>query len=275
MEALLRKVPPADLPKILNGLDTDTKAQLEKSFPAPFSVCEFEDDVDDEEKPFIMCPSNRVAPGEYRSPWSNKVFKADGKEGTSKTNQNDKSLLEIETKFNNVWAAYARLYYGSEAVSSVYLGETESKQFLGVFCIHKSCDEGLWNGYHIVQMDDPKEGSCRYHVSSTVLAVVNPEHELKDTSVEFSSFLTKQTSKVMKIEKFSMDEYHLQNIGSLVEANEIDIRTQLEQVHMPKTKEVMDTIQKEPEAPREMNPLMGLIMDSTVLKKKQMGEGLS
>eukprot|EP00527_Entomoneis_sp_CCMP2396_P003317 CAMPEP_0198143890 /NCGR_PEP_ID=MMETSP1443-20131203/11416_1 /TAXON_ID=186043 /ORGANISM="Entomoneis sp., Strain CCMP2396" /LENGTH=281 /DNA_ID=CAMNT_0043807193 /DNA_START=197 /DNA_END=1042 /DNA_ORIENTATION=- len=274
MEALLRKIPPADLPKTMEAaekvVDKATMAKLEKTFPVPFTVCSFDDD--DDEKAFIMCPSNNVADGEYRSPFTNNVFKKGGKKGSAKSKQTDEVLLDLEKKFNNVWEAYTKLYYGREAVGSVYLGETAARQFLGIFCIHKSCEDGLWNSYHEVQMDDPEEKTCQYHVNSTVWVVVNPDHDYKDnTTTDVSAYLTKRTSKVLKIEKFFLEEYHVQNIGSIVEANEIDIRSNLEQVYLPKTKDIMDTIQKEPEGPRQVNPLMGMIMDSSVLKKKKMG----
>mmetsp|Transcript_32798 Transcript_32798/g.68394 ORF Transcript_32798/g.68394 Transcript_32798/m.68394 type:complete len:220 (-) Transcript_32798:167-826(-) len=219
-----------------------------------------------------MCSDNKVAEGEYRSPWTNNVFQKNGENGSAKNNQLDETLLDLERKFNNVWSVYTNLYYGSEAVGSCFLTETDSKNFVGIFCIHKSCSDGAWNSYHVVQIDDPNEKTCQYHVTSTVWVVVNPEHGYDDTTVDISAHLTKSTSSVMKIEKFSLDEYHLQNIGTIVEANELDMRSHLEQVHLPNTEAVMDKIQKEPETPRQVNPLMGMIMDSSLLKKSKMGQ---
>lgn len=210
--------------------------------------------------------------GEYRSPWSNKVFTKDGKKTTTNSQQTDEALLKLEKKFNNVWSAYAKLYYGADAVSSCYLGETDSNSFLGTLCIHKSCDDGMWCSHHVVQMDDPEETTCQYHVTSTVWLVVNPETPNETTTLDISAFLTKTTSRVMKIEKFSLEDFHLKNIGTIVESNEIELRSSLEQVHIPKTKDIIDSIQKEPEGPRQVNPLMGMIMDSSVLKKKKLGE---
>ena len=260
-----------------SSLDQKAKDKLENDFPVPFAICEFDDDSKPKkEKTFIMCSHNKVATGEYRSPWNNKVYKKGGIECPStKSPQTDDMLLDLEKKFNNVWSAYAKLYYGSQAVSSCFLGETESKNFQAVFCIHKSAEEGAWHSYHIVHMDDPEEKTCRYHVKSTVWVTVNPDcSDYTDpTKVDISAYLTKTVSKVMKIERFFLEEYHLQNIGSIVEANEIDIRSNLEQVHIPKTKDIMDSMQKEPEKPRPaVNPLMGMIMDSNVLKKKKLGQ---
>ncbi|KAL7580951.1 hypothetical protein ACA910_005767 [Epithemia clementina (nom. ined.)] len=290
METLLRKIPPAEMGKTMEGifqkssLDQKEKDKLEKDFPVPFAICSFGDsssggDKKDikKEKTFIMCNHNKVANGEYRSPWNNKVYKAGGVKTSTKSPQTDDMLLDLEKKFNNVWSAYAKLYYGSQAVSSCFLGETEDKKFQAVFCIHKASDDGAWHSYHIVHMDDPTEKTCQYHVTSTVWVQVNPDcseynSSSHPTKVDASVYLTKSVSKVMKIERFFLEEYHLQNIGSIVEANEIDMRSNLEQVYFPKTKDIMDSIQKEPEKPRQVNPLMGMIMDSNVLKKKKLGQ---
>ena len=256
-----------------SSLDPKAKEKLDQEFPVPFAVCTF--DGDTKGKSFIMCRQNKVKDGEYRSPWSNKVYKKGGVKTSTKSNQTDEMLLELEKKFNTVWSAYAKLYYGAKAVSSCFLGETEEKKFQAVFCIHKACDEGAWHSYHTVLMDDPEEKTCQYHVTSSVWVKVDPDcSEYTDpTTVDASALLTKSVSKVMKIERFFLTEFHLQNIGSIVEAVEIEIRSNLEQVLLPKTKDIMDTIQKEPEQPRQrVNPLMGMIMDSNVLKKKKLGQ---
>lgn len=62
---------------------------------------------------------------------------------------------------------------------------------------------------------------------------------------------------------------HIENIGTILEANEIEMRSNLERVLIPNTVEVIGAIQKEPEAPKAVNPLVGMIMSSDVLKKKK------
>jgi hypothetical protein len=66
---------------------------------------------------------------------------------------------------------------------------------------------------------------------------------------------------------------HIENLGTLIEANEIDLRSSMERVHVPKTQEIMNDIQKsEPKRPVAVNPLMGMIMNSDMLKKKLANE---
>jgi hypothetical protein len=61
---------------------------------------------------------------------------------------------------------------------------------------------------------------------------------------------------------------HIEHIGTLIESNEIDLRSNLERVLIPKNHETLDAIQKKQISRPQMNPLMGMVMNSDVLKKK-------
>jgi hypothetical protein len=62
---------------------------------------------------------------------------------------------------------------------------------------------------------------------------------------------------------------HIENIGDIIESNEIDLRSMIEQVHVPKTQSILIDIQKQaPKKPQGPNPIMGLMMESDVLKKR-------
>jgi F-actin capping protein, beta subunit len=284
----------------------------------PFDILEFEDN-DDGEKDFIACRSNKVSgsggsSGDYvfRSPWTNKVYNASsvlGKQkSTTKTTKMkssdaacnssmDEDLYVLQSKFNGVWEAYKNLYYGHEAVGSVYLSETspspttaDQQAFLGFFAIHKKCTQGSWNSMHIVTMDSmtptQDQDACTYRVSTTVLMVLdNPDVNSNDddekvdaskskTRVDISAFLQKDVTKECKIQRSILEMCHIENIGTIIEANEIELRSNLERVDIPNAKEVMDSIQKEPERPRgQVNPLMGIMMGSDVFQKRKKNAG--
>ena len=139
--------------KLAKGLSKsskpDEKEALLKLYQLPFRVLEFDDD-EEEEKNFIACHSNRVGAGEhvFRSPWTNKVYNAGVVSNKMKSSQStinssmDEDLYLLQSKFNGVWEAYKNLYYGHDATGSVYLTETESKDFQGFFGISKRCEEG-------------------------------------------------------------------------------------------------------------------------------------
>ena len=93
------------------------------------------------------------------------------------------------------------------------------------------------------------------------------------TKVDLSANVSKETSKTCKVSSSSISSSHIENIGTLIEANEIDLRSTVERVHIPKTHEIMNDIQKsEPKRPVAVNPLMGMIMNSDMLKKKLANE---
>jgi F-actin capping protein, beta subunit len=271
----------------------------------PFTVLEFEDNTDGE-KHFITCRSNKVTAGGgssgdfvYRSPWTNKVYNAastsnKAQHTTSKLKSSDaacnssmdEDLYELQTKFNGVWEAYKNLYYGHDAVGSVYLNESaDRKDLMGFFALQKKCSQGSWNSMHVVTMATPQEETCNYRVVSSVLVVLDQpdvntssnDDGKKDTSskpttkVDISALLHKDVTKECKIQRSILEMCHIENIGSIIEANEIELRSNLERVDVPNAKEVMDSIQKEPERHQrgQVNPLMGLMMGSDVFQKRK------
>lgn len=239
----------------------------------PFSTYEPpEEDEKQGEKPFILCAQNRIG-DKHRSPWTGVLYPKpkDVSVSDAPKYEDDELLLHIEGKFNTVWAAYCNLYYGHDAVGSVYLSETERGELSGFFAIQKKCEEGSWNSMHFMSMDHPKGDKCAYRIISHVLLTLNPEINGKEsTDIDISSYVTKDTSKSLKIVPAFIMESHIENIGTIVEQNEIDIRSSLERVDIPNTNEAIDALQKLPEAPKPANPLMGMMMGSDVFKKKKM-----
>ena len=223
------------------------------------------------EKPFIKCRQSRVG-DKHRSPWTGVLYpKPDGVSiSDAPKHDDDELLLEIEGKFNTVWGAYTNLYYGHDGVGSVYLTETDRGDLNGFFAVQKKCEEGSWSSMHFMTMEPPTAKDCTYRIVSHVLTVMNPDISGKEiTTIDLSSYMTKDTTKTLKIEPAFIMTSHIENIGAIVEANEIEIRSNLERVNIPNTAEATDAVQKAPEAPKAANPLMGMIMTSDMLKKKK------
>lgn len=278
--AILKKAPPSDLGKNLQWLvdhgplknDASGRDKLQTRNPLPFAVLE-----ELEDKPFLICRYNRVG-DKHRSPWTNKLYPPGSDDGEAV--QGDEELRLLEAKFNQVWGSYKNLYYGHDSVGSVFLqdrGDTTQPLrggFQGMFGIHKECTTGTWDSIHIVHVDEPTDKTCNYRVESSVLMVLDPtEGNALATKVDLSACVSKETSKTCKVSVSSISSSHIENVGTLIEANEIDLRSTLERVHIPKTQEIMNDIQKsEPKRPVAVNPLMGMIMNSDMLKKKLANE---
>jgi hypothetical protein len=109
---------------------------------------------------------------------------------------------------------------------------------------------------------------CEYRVETFVVVVLDPSDD-KDLQVDLSASLSKDVTKQCKITPSMMTASHIENIGEIIESNEMDLRSQLERVQVPKVVELIDSLMKEKTKFKPpVNPLMGMIMDSSVLKKK-------
>lgn len=228
----------------------------------PFTVMDLEDE---DERPFLVCRYNTIG-DKHRSPWTNHLHpKANGDEPGEPD-----ELRHLEATVNDVWDAYKGLYYGREAVGSVYLLDSDKGSFQGLFGISKKGPSGSWNSLHIVHVDEPEENTCNYRVESSVLVILEPDTNSGESPhLEVSATLSKEVSKTCKVKQAMMAASHIENLGTLIEANEIDLRSSLERVYIPKTLEIMDGIQKKADKMKPaLNPLMGMIMDSSMLKKK-------
>lgn len=243
----------------------DALSTLFSKYRLPFEVVESEEEG---ERPFLNCRDNLVG-DKNRSPWTNKLHPIT--EGGSPVE--DTELRVFELKFNEVWDAYKNLYYGHEAVGSVFLSESETAGFTGVFCVQKKCSAGTWDSIHLVSAVEAEDRkTCTYRVQSSALLFLTPSDD-EQTTLDVSASLSKETIKEYKIMATHLGSSHIENLGELIEANEIDLRSSLERVHIPKTQEIMDDIKKaELKMPTQVNPLMGMIMGSDVLKKKKLSD---
>ena len=66
---------------------------------------------------FIKSSFNRVGDS-YRSPWTNKFFPE-----LEQPVYPPEIFRDLEVAFNDIYSLYAKLYYGNDAVSSVYVWE--------------------------------------------------------------------------------------------------------------------------------------------------------
>jgi F-actin capping protein, beta subunit len=188
----------------------------------------------------------------------------------------DDELRPLEVTFNEVWDAYKNLYYGHESVGSVYLKKSEAYSFEGLFGIHKKVAFGSWKSASLVRVHEPGEKECTYTVETFVCLTLDPlaatdEESTFPTSADISLTTSKEVTRSCKIQTdkgVPINVSHIEHIGTLIEANEIDLRSNLERVLIPKNQETLDAIQKKQISRPQVNPLMGMVMNSDVLKKK-------
>jgi capping protein beta len=252
--------------------NADAVDAMRKQYQLPFEVMDL---AEKGERPFLCCQENRVADDKHRSPWTNKCWPY-GQEAK------ESPLRGLERMMNEVWDSYKNLYYGSESIGSVYLVDStpaaDNKDgnggFSGVFCIHKDSDAGVWSGIHHVQVTEhvgPDNATCSYRVESAVVMILKP-NEGEDTQMNVSASMTKEpVVREMKVQKAYLQSNHVENLGTIIEEIEMELRSYFETVCLPKTQAIIVDIQKEPlknKPPGGVNPLMGMMMNSDMLKKR-------
>lgn len=270
---ILRKTPPSELEKTLAGLETlagthdpETIDAIRQRLQLPFSV-----NTSDCDKSFLLCPYNKLRDGVYRSPWKNVGWPGNVKVQLSSAKEEE--IRELEAAANEVWEAYTHLYYGLTAVGSVYLQKSDKGVFHGMFGIRKDCSTGSWNSAHLVSVDQPNsdQTECTYHIqSSVVLCLDTGASEVETNTVKISASVARKTTQTLKVTSLFMNSNHLENIGTIIEDVEIDIRSSFERVHIPRTQEMVDSIQKDFVKRGTQNMAMhNIMMGSDAFKKRR------
>lgn len=194
----------------------------------------------------------------FRSPFTNRLFtlkkskkgayeivKVAPPSNASSADVSARELRNLELAANEVWDAYVKLYYGPEGVGSAFLRSRSASAsitaFEGTFGVHKSSPgNGEWDSVHLVRVDEPnKNGQCSYKVESAVVMILSP---YEGTSI--SSSLNKETARTLNIRPSNVAGSHWENIGKIIEDVEIDFRSRLERVDVPRSLEIMDSAYK-------------------------------
>lgn len=187
---------------------------------------------------FLQCDYNRDGDS-YRSPWSNKYTPTldDGFLPSER-------LRNMEIEANSLFDTYRELYYEG-GVSSVYLFDLDGTGFAGAFLIKKMVgdddkyvNKGSWDSIHVVEVQEQAGGKATYKLTTTVLLDMGIENaDLGNTNLAGS--LTRQ-SEVTKV--VSEADTHVVNMGRIIEDMEIDMRTNMNELYILKTREVVSGI---------------------------------
>jgi capping protein beta len=156
----------------------------------------------------------------------------------------------MEANANELWGTYKSSYYGKNAVGSVYiLGENPLK---ACFLLQHTTEEGQWNSSHVV------------NVNTKGLATIQSAF-LVTIGGEMSAHLSQETSR-------KLAHPTIEAIGPILEEIEMNIRSSLERVHLPKTRDVVQELVKKKKPPAA--PTMGLnhtaMLNQAVLMRASM-----
>mmetsp|Transcript_4079 Transcript_4079/g.6992 ORF Transcript_4079/g.6992 Transcript_4079/m.6992 type:complete len:137 (+) Transcript_4079:3-413(+) len=108
----------------------------------------------------------------------------------------------------------------------------------------------------MVKVGKANKGSSTYKIHSTVWISMDPA-DAKDTSI--GARVQKDSEEVYKVGD-NVNACHLENVGKMIENIEIELRSNLDVIHIPKTREVMEGVRREPMTRGGGIPMMGMPM---------------
>eukprot|EP01036_Dinobryon_divergens_P025563 gene25563-34123_t len=232
--SLMRRLPPNKIEQNLNGLlnllPNETE-QLLQRIDQPLQEA-----IDQEVgRKYLLCDYNRDGDS-YRSPWTNKYDPPieDGFVPSAK-------LRTMETEFNELFDAYRELYYEG-GTSSVYLWDLD-RGFAGCFLIKKNVSDdrfvksGYWDSINVVEAVEVDKVAT-YKLTTTVLLDMNVVSE-QAGSTSLAGSLTRQTELTTNL---TDQKTHFSNIGRLIEDMETDMRSNLNELYIQKTREVVNSL---------------------------------
>lgn len=276
---ILRRTPPSDVDNNLErliALRGDLDEELCQRVDTPL-------EVDTDEKTgqrFILCDYNRDGDS-YRSPWSNEYFPPieDGADGFKPSDQ----LRALEIEANGVFDVYRHQYFEG-GVSSVYMWDLDQSvgSFAACFCIQKETEgtkelkgfRGNWSSVHVFEVtaSSNKKEEFNYKLTSTVL-VSMPMKVQGLGDIDLSGSVTKQAQKTATLQSYAdSKQSHLEYMGPMVEALELDLRGTIEGVYFQKTKEIVNGMRVTDASIKARDKKMANIAKQTASKQPAMNK---
>lgn len=205
---------------------------------------------EDEGREYLQCEYNKDGDS-YRSPWTNKYFPPVEVEDDPDYQiiYPSPDLLEMESKANELFWRYCKLYYDSDFHTSVYFFDTDTASGFGsCWLIKKNKDdkgagikEGTWDAIHLVTTTIDGQGKVKYRLNSTIFLFINSAGD-DFGSLNVGGQLLKVREDYQSMDpKADPHDFHLKNIGRLIEANENDMRSESTGVYITKTKQIINT----------------------------------
>ena len=200
-------------------------------------------DKDAGDRKYMLSEHNRDG-NSYRSPWTSK-YDPPIENGLQPSDR----LRSIELDLNTAFDKYRGLYFGKSSVSSVYLwdGSGGGSGFAGCVCIVNQIDDddggqSYWNSKHFVDAGIPTGGSCKYTLTSTIMLCISPGDDHKKSRTYISGSLVRQNQREFRLTE---EKSHIVNIGRFVEDVESEMRSELDNVYIQQTKNVVKMVRKE------------------------------
>jgi capping protein beta len=247
--SIMRRMPPNKIEQNMSGLLNLLPDQTDELLQRVDQPLE-EGTCPESGRQYLLCDYNRDGDS-YRSPWSNK-YDPPLDDGFVPS----ETLRVMEVEANALYDSYRDQYYEG-GTSSVYLWDVEggaAGSFAGCFLIkksvsgHKFVSAGGWDSIHVVEVTPKDAENATYKLTSTVILSmgVNKE-EVGETNL--SGSMTKQSTKTISFHPDTKS--HLANVGSMIEDMEIEMRSNMDNLSVQKTREIVNSIRRTGTGPRQ------------------------
>jgi len=184
---ILRKTDPFLLDETVNNLEVISPNSSSSSSSSSYALLPLGSNLGGsgpEDRPFLETSFNKIDAKKYRKP---------GDASGSSPSGSEKEILDLEQTADEVWNAYRELYYGHDAIGSVYVRRKgadgmpakakKSGALEALFGIQKKCqgsDGGeiaRWDSVHTITIEVPnfEKGTCEYKIKSAVWCRYKPE----------------------------------------------------------------------------------------------------
>jgi len=203
-----------------------------------------------EGKPFLLCEYNKDGDS-YRSPWSNQYYPPIDMSEVGEDYQPmypTSELLSMELKANDAFQRYAKLYYDNNYLTSVYFFDTDTKGFGCCWLVKKQqsenagIQEGVWDAIHLATVIIDEKQKVKYRVISTVFLFLKISNE-QQGAVDMGGHINKVKEELIQIDsaKTDLEQFHIRNIGKMIEQNEAEIRQEMQGIYLNKSKQIINT----------------------------------
>ena len=176
----------------------------------------------------------------------------------------------MEAKANDLFYKYCKLYYDSDFSTSVYFFDTDTASgfgscwlikkskyikyrafeskltFLFLTCTEKDdknagIKEGTWDAIHLVTTTIDGQNKVKYRLNSTIFLFIE-SHGDDFGQLNVGGQVLKVREEYQTIDpKMNPHDFHLRNIGKLIEANENDMRSESTGIYISKSKQIINT----------------------------------
>lgn len=148
--------------------------------------------------PFLFC----------RCPWNGMFYSEQGEAGEQVVTYQHESTAKLVKSFNDAIATYAHLYYGSEAITTAFVDDSQDDTLVFAALIKKHADANqddsctsTWDSVHVIEALKPEEAEADeflyLHTANVMLSFQN------GSEISLAGNLVRQVNN-SKVDKMSI-----------------------------------------------------------------------